>query len=462
MINGLLKENTNKMKFKITTLFAFMIFTLSSLSAQDKSPLDGLVAECKPAAGKDSIQSIQSYSLYREFAKQDNYKDARNYWRYVFINAPGLRQTTHIDGVKIYDELLENTEDEAKKKPLLDTLLYIYDVRMKCFGETGDIYGRKALSMLEHDYDDVATFHTFKKAIDMSGNDAAYYVVQYYIYAAIKANRAEAIDDEELLKIYGQIMDIVDFNIDNNVKDKPKFEKVADVVADAMSKTNLLNCDNLRPVLQKQYDNNPDDTKNLEKIYKQLYLAQCATDELFLTVATKLFELEPDAEKARILALNKSNDKEYSEAIKYWKVAVEMVDDAEKKAEYSLTMARMYQNMGDYPSARSSALDAAKYKTGWGEPYLLIGDLYRGSGSRCGKGTGFESQTVTWPAIDMYEKARMVDPSVSSKAASRIKDSEKYMPSKEEGFFQGIKEGESFTVKCWINETTKVRFAPGS
>lgn len=459
----MLKENTNSMKLKITTIFAFLFFSLGTVYAQDSSALEGFVAECEPAVGKDSVEVFKSYSLYREFFKQDNYKDAHKYWRYVFKNAPGLRQTTHIDGIKIYDKLIEKAgDDEAAKAALLDTLLYIYDVRIKCFGETGDIFGRKALSMLEHGYDDVKTYKTFEKSLELSGNDAAYYVVQYYIYAAIKANRAGAITDVELLEIYGKLMDIVDYNIDNNVKDKLKFEKAADVISDAMSKTNLLNCENLKPVLQQQYNNKPDDPRNLKKIYKQLYHAQCATDELFVEVATKLFEIEPDAEKARILALNKSNKKEYTEAIKYWKVALDMVEDNEKKAEYSLTIARMYQNAGDYSSARSYANKAADYKSGWGEPYLLIGDLYRGSGNRCGEGTGFESQVVTWPAIDMYEKAKQVDSSISSKANSRIKDSEKYMPSKEEGFFQGIREGDDFKVECWINTTTKVRFAPGT
>ena len=449
------------MKLKITSIFAVLLITISTIYAQDASPLEGYAAECKPAAGKDSVNSIKAYSLYREFFKQDNYKDAIKHWRFVFKNAPGLRQTTHLDGVKMYDEMLKDA-DEASAPALLDTLLYIYDVRMRCFETTGDILGRKALSMLEHKYDDVKTFNTFKKSIEMSGNDAAYYVVQYYIYSAIKAKNEDVLTDADLLKIYGQIMDIIDHNVSKNDKYKEKYEKAAEVVSDAMSKTGLLNCENLKPVMQKQYDNNPDDPATWEKIYKQLYFAQCATDELFVEVATKLYEKEPDAEKARILALNKSNNKEYSDAIKYWKDAVDMVEEADKKGEYSLTIAKMYQNMGDYGSARSYANQAAGYKSGWGDPYLLIGDLYRGSGKKCGPGTGFESQVVTWPAIDMYAKAKSVDPSVASVANRKIADSEKYMPTKEDGFFQGLKEGQSFTVDCWINATTTVRFAPGS
>ncbi len=92
----------------------------------------------------------------------------------------------------------------------------------------------------------------------------------------------------------------------------------------------------------------------------------------------------------------------------------------------------------------------------------MIGDLYRGSGKKCGPGTGFESQVVTWPAIDMYIKAKNVDPSVASAANRKIADSEKYMPSREEGFMRSLKEGQSFKVECWINATTTVRFAPGS
>jgi tetratricopeptide (TPR) repeat protein len=186
--------------------------------------------------------------------------------------------------------------------------------------------------------------------------------------------------------------------------------------------------------------------------------AKCADDPTFIEVTEKLFQTEPDEAKARVLAYAYIGNKNYSKAVTYFKAAADQTSENDKKAEYWLKVAELQQAQGDFESSRSSALKAASLKSGWGEPYLHIGDLYASSGSKCGSGTGFESQVVVWTAIDMYEKAKSVDGSVASKANGKIANYSKYMPSKEECFFRGLKEGDSFKVACWINETTKIRY----
>ena len=90
----------------------------------------------------------------------------------------------------------------------------------------------------------------------------------------------------------------------------------------------------------------------------------------------------------------------------------------------------------------------------------MIGKLYASSGPLCGPGTGFDSQVVCWPAIDKWNEAKRVDPSVATEANNLIGRYAKYMPSKADIFSRpDIKEGSTFKVKCWIQETTKVRAA---
>ncbi|MBT8228677.1 MAG: hypothetical protein KJO50_00350, partial [Bacteroidia bacterium] len=104
------------------------------------------------------------------------------------------------------------------------------------------------------------------------------------------------------------------------------------------------------------------------------------------------------------------------------------------------------------------ALESAKYAPESGEPYLLIGKLYASSGPLCGPGRGWDSQIVTWPAIDMWEKAKK-DPLVADEANKLIRTYWKYMPKKEDIFQRTIKAGSVFKVGCWINRNTTVRTA---
>ena len=70
---------------------------------------------------------------------------------------------------------------------------------------------------------------------------------------------------------------------------------------------------------------------------------------------------------------------------------------------------------------------------------MLIGKLYASSGPLCGPGTGWDSQIVTWPAIDKWEYAKSIDPSVAADASKLIAQYKKYMPNKEDVFIRKVK-----------------------
>ena len=58
-------------------------------------------------------------------------------------------------------------------------------------------------------------------------------------------------------------------------------------------------------------------------------------------------------------------------------------------------------------------------------------------------------------------KARNVDPSVTENANKQITNYSKYFPGKEDAFFLGLNNGDSYTVGCWIGETTAIRTIGG-
>lgn len=438
----------------LTTIFAILFFVSFAATTSAQS-------NCTPAWGQDSVKATQEISLYREFFKQNNFKDAATHWRYVFFNAPGARQTTHLDGVKIFKAFADAEKDAAKKAKYVDTLLMVFDKRLECFGMDGDVLGRKAVEMLTYGRDEKETYNTFKKAVEIEQHKIAAFLLYYYVYAGVNAYKKEIISSDELMEIYNKATQIIEKNVQSGAKGADKYAETQGTVDELISGSGILNCDNLKDIYSKQYQENPKDKALWTKIYNQMRAAKCADDPTFIEVTEKLYQTEPDEAKARVLAYAYIGSKNYSKATTYFKAAAEQTTENEKKAEYWLKVAELQQAQGDFESSRASALKAASFKPGWGEPYLHIGDLYASSGSKCGSGTGFESQVVVWAAVDMYEKAKSVDGSVASKANSKIANYSKYMPSKEECFFRGLKEGDSYKVPCWINETTKIRYGTG-
>tara|TARA_Y100001934_G_C11910933_1_gene566613 strand:- start:182 stop:661 length:480 start_codon:yes stop_codon:yes gene_type:complete len=148
--------------------------------------------------------------------------------------------------------------------------------------------------------------------------------------------------------------------------------------------------------------------------------------------------------------------KNFSKAIEYFDQAIQMEDDNKKKSSYYLQIAYAYKMKGSYATARKNAEKSAQLRSGWGEPYLLIGDIYVAAASNCGN-TSFDQSTVYWVAVDAFRKAKNIDNVLSEKANKRIYTYSQYFPSKEECFFNEIDLGSSYTVECWIGRSTTVR-----
>ena len=145
-----------------------------------------------------------------------------------------------------------------------------------------------------------------------------------------------------------------------------------------------------------------------------------------------------------------------SQAIGFYKQAIEMTEDENEKANSYYGLSGAYFKSGSNSTARSYAYKAIELKPSWGKPYVLIGDIYAASANECGSNS-FESAMLYSAAIDKFITAKSKDSSVIDFANKKIASYSKYLPSNEDAFFNGFKEGDAYTVGCWINELTKVR-----
>ena len=134
----------------------------------------------------------------------------------------------------------------------------------------------------------------------------------------------------------------------------------------------------------------------------------------------------------------------------------ENTDWAHQSYIYLAQIMNMNKN---YEQGRTYARRAYELDKSNGEPFIIIGQLYAASAKDCGTGD-FYSKTAFWAAVDQFEKAKLIDPSLKDKANELINAYVHYFPTIESIFFNGFEEGQDFTIEgCWINETTKVRAA---
>ena len=86
---------------------------------------------------------------------------------------------------------------------------------------------------------------------------------------------------------------------------------------------------------------------------------------------------------------------------------------------------------------------------------MLLGNIYVASASSCG--SEFEQSTVFWVAVDAFISA-LKDPETKERASKNINTYSRYFPSTDDCFFNAdVTSGQTYTVGCWINKSTKVR-----
>jgi len=446
------------MKKSIITAFVLgLMFTSTNLFAQD----------C-PEGDQDAKRT---YSLYKEYYKQGAFDRALPYWRDVYENAPGLTKGIFIDGADMFIDLIEKTEDEAQKSKYVDTLLNIYDNRIQCWGDKGYVLQLKGMDIIRYrpeEYPEAKLI--LEEAINLDQADSKYYGVQSYFNLLIHLkDEVEGVDEEFIKGEYDKLIAICDANIerDNNAK------QFAEVKA-AMSY-------NLKEhVLPKRFDQGQpwhtwtaeaksDSIKqwitedsslvNLEDILSNIRRdADIKDSEVRYNIEKILFENNPTANAANNLGVYYYEQEKGEEAIHYFKKAIELTeDDDEGKANFLLAIGDTYRKMDKFPEAREAARSAMELDTTSAKPYYLIGLLYLSSGSKCGPGTGFNSQRVIWPAFDYFNKAKELDESYAEIVDPLMKDYKKYLPTRAEIAERGLRVGNTYTVPCWINEETTIR-----
>lgn len=454
---------------KIAFLLLALVVSVS-LVAQDEQ-------EAEEVGGKygdtpeDSLKCIQSLSLYSEFYKQENYKDAMTGWRTALNTCPASSKNLYIRGAKMIESFIDDIDeqldqeglDDAKKEELeakmnayVDTLLDLYDKRIENFGERGKVLGKKGVDMVKYRKDDPeAAFNTLKESFELEGNSFGpaqivyMYLAKYYMVAKKMSPK------QELIELYPQLEAVVAYNIANNEKYGNIYEKAGQNLEKYFIK--VAECTDLVDLYTPKFEEIKGDADQLKTVLKVFKLRGCTDEELYLKSAVALNEIEPSAEASYGIAISMLKKERYSEAIDFFQKSIELREDDAQNFDAYLNMARAQLVSKNHAGAKNSAKKALSIDPNSGEALLIVGDAYGYGGKVCSDNP-CESKAGWWLAYDYYMKAKSTDSSVAEKADKKMAAARSQFPGKEDCFFYSLTDGSSYSFEnCWITESTTVR-----
>jgi tetratricopeptide (TPR) repeat protein len=413
--------------------------------------------------------ALDAHVIYRDLIRFKKYDEALPYWREAYEYAPaadGKRQTHYEDGIDIYEYLISTIDSITAKRVYLDSIFDLYDKMGDCYhpDDDGYIAGRKGFDLYYKHRDFINNdeiFSYFKKALDIDRLETQAFVINPFTALLVEMFRTKQISQDVAVEYARLVLDICENRVDDEEEGWPIVVGYAPVQLEALETVRgFYGCDYYKEKYYEPADLSAVDCEELFLIATRLKYGGCEVDSAELLALgveyKKRCRVGPGPELAE--ARKALEEDRFRDAIELYLKYLEGVDDTERLAKFNLRISKIYYgHVRDFRKAREYAYKALEYRPDWGEPYLVIGKLYASSGPLCGPGRGWDSQIVTWPAIDKFKKARSVDPSVAAEANKWIKYYQKYMPSVEDIFQRQLNAGDAFYVGCWIQENTTIR-----
>jgi tetratricopeptide (TPR) repeat protein len=406
-----------------------------------------------PKYGNDSVQCITHISLYREFYKQQNYIDALPHWRWVFKNCPIASLNTYIDGAKMMGYMADNAKEVAKHEKYIDTLMMVYDQRIKYYNREGYVEGRKFLELLNYRPTDTLTiYHGLRHSIELEGVNSDPVVVSNYFLLNDYIVRSGRFAADSIAAAYDFLSEITDENLagDKDLERWGNTKQLLEAIFEPYA-----TCDQLIKIYSKKFNESPNDTVLLKKITFMLDKKDCTDSDLFFMATENLHKAKPTGSSAYLMGRMYLKKGDSDKASDYFLEAIPLIDDQQKTMAYFYLAYTAFEGK-NYSAARSYCLKSLAINPNDGKVYLLIGDMYAITAPNCGDDE-IAKRAGYWTAVDKYYKAKQVDPTVAEEANAKIATYSRQFPLKERLFFNDIKQGSTYTVNCWYSETTTVR-----
>ena len=424
---------------------------------------------------KGNDKHILVYFEARSYFKGGSINKANDRIIYLLKNSPKLTVNIYIYGNRIAKERLKTSDTKAEIYSLIERiykqrLLYFPNKNpLKAHNDYAQIISQNKLASKD------VIFNLLEKIYTLDVKKMS--PRNIYLYFKMAAN---TYNTQNLIEVYNHLTIILEEKINNynkNIKtlkekkdnnngilsledqQKSKYSITASK-AYGQVKTNLisqlnLTCTHIVSLLKSEIDSKRTDVKWLKNSASIMYNTDCQSDSFYETLIRTYAKEASTSETYIYLASIMVEKGKLNEAKKMRLIAFDLEKDPLKKAKYKLQLAQTAKKTGETLNALNLAKEAISFNPTYGKAYLLIGSLYASAANSCGN-TEFQKRMVFVAALNKIKKGADLDPSISSLANRYIKVYQKNVPTKELVKNEGYHSGDSYQIKCLINETVEI------
>lgn len=440
-------------------LVAAMAAVATSAVAQDFSDPKYAKWGNTPEERKENI--LASQYLKEETANR-HFNSAARFLQQLLAKCPSASENIYVNGVKLYKDRVNRAETLAEKKMYVDSILYLYDVRIENFGnhpKRGRVY------LLERKAREYLTY----KADDREGVAEAF-------EAAISAQvETTGTADPEVVAIYFKNLcddyqnDFVDAMTVVNAYDAhakyfeniaPEQQEFKDQFEQCFGMSGAASCENIETIFSKKIADNPEDKTIVAQAFGLMARANCSSD-FFFTVGEKHYANEPSSAVAMMLAQGFQDKQNFDKANQYLREALAVEQNPIEREKLFVRIGILEMSINNFASAVDSFREAQAINPENAHAPFFLAQCYVNGAKNC---SGLQKDAIYWVAYDLIQKAL---PLLEANDQDRVEAAQQLasayraaFPTAEECFFNELQEGSTYSVNCGFASgvSTRVRF----
>ncbi|ADV43539.1 lipopolysaccharide assembly protein LapB [Bacteroides helcogenes] len=411
-------------------------------------------------------------SISHEAVKAGNFKDAYVPCMAVLKDCPTLRYYTFKDAILILTHFMQEIKDRnsADYKKYFDELMNVYDVRMQYLPEfskkyksgiptPADALGTKAVDYLQYAPapDLNMAYAWLKESVDGSKSESSAAVLHYFLQTSMEKVKADNNHTDQFFQDYIDASKYADDAIaaETDEGKKTNLQAIKDNLVAMFVNSGVADCESLQNIYGPKVEENKTDSVFLKKTISILKMMKCNESEAYFKASEYMYRINPTADAAVGVAYMYYKKSDYNNAVKYFDEALTKETDSAKKAEMAYITAAALMQAKKLSQARNYCQKAISYNENYGEPYILLAQMY-GSSPNWSDEPALNKCTY-FVVIDKLQRAKAVDPSVASKANELIATYARHTPQAKDLFMLGYKAGDRITIGGWIGESTTIR-----
>ncbi|GAB5410675.1 MAG: hypothetical protein BalsKO_30400 [Balneolaceae bacterium] len=442
----------------LATIIGILFVSTSLAYAQD---------DCNPNP-PDGMQEIAAFSIFQGNYSNGDYPFALRYGRWMLCKKP-----TEIEGIPagrfnlstqynklitIYTEIGKSKQDPSEREAYIDSALALYEESFELFANTPEeeyeLYQRRGRFFLEN-YSAITdglqkAYMDFEEMFELDPEKTTNLAKGYYIKVTVD-NMVAKDRKEDVIQV---IETATPFASDDILAFfDEKLQKVFDTPEER------------KTFFEGKVQENPNDVESLKALAEALEDLNLEVD--LIATMRKIHDIEPSFESALKLGDIEKGNAKYQEATVFYKEALQKAPTDKDKEDINIDLADVYSSMGQLQTAKTYINAALKIDPNYGLAIIKLASLYGQAVGKCSEERKLEAKdkVVYWVVVDLLNKAKRVDPSVTNTVNSQLATYEAVTPSTEDKFFTlGYEDGQSVKVdgslmSCysWIDETTTVR-----